>query len=121
MENTDNKKNQQGGWARSPSTLVQLAVSSLPPIDPKFFNVIDGVVDKSAPVAANDMVPSLLGQVGKTVEKFFTGGQMNDATEDPYKAKYLKYKAKYLKLKGGMKGGCMGCGLMTGGDCGCGK
>ena len=92
MENIDNQ--QTGGWARSPATLVQLGISSLPPIDPRFFNAIDGAIDKSAPVPANDLVPNLLGKVGKVVEKFMTGGN------DPYKAKYLKYKAKYLKLKG---------------------
>ena len=92
MNNIDS--NQTGGKAISPSTLVQLAVSSIPPINPNFFNMINSVVDKSAPVPANEMVPSLLGQVGKTVEKFFGAG------EDPYKAKYLKYKTKYLKLKG---------------------
>jgi hypothetical protein len=91
MNNIDS--NQTGGKAISPSTLVQLAVSSVPPINPNFFNMINGVVDGSAPVPANDMVPSLLGQVGKTIEKFIGGG------EDPYKAKYLKYKAKYLQLK----------------------
>ena len=91
MNNIDS--NQTGGKAISPSTLVQLAVSSLPPINPNFFNVINGVVDANAPVPANDMVPSLLGQVGKTIEKFIGGG------EDPYKAKYLKYKQKYIALK----------------------
>jgi hypothetical protein len=89
----NNLVNQTGGKAISPSTLVQLAVSSLPPINPNFFNVINGVVDPNAPVPANDMVPSLLGQVGKTIEKFIGGG------EDPYKAKYLKYKQKYIALK----------------------
>ena len=92
MNNT-NLVNQTGGKAISPSTLVQLAVSSLPPIDPKFFNTIDNIIDNTAPVAANGMIPSLIGQVGKTVEKFIGGG------EDPYKAKYLKYKQKYIDLK----------------------
>jgi len=64
----------------SPSTLVQLAVSSVPPVDPRFFNLVDSVVDTSVPVPAND-IPNM------------TGG-------DYYK-KYLKYKSKYLSLKKG--------------------
>jgi hypothetical protein len=92
MNNIDS--NQTGGKAISPSTLVQLANSSLPPIDPRFFNTIDNIIDKNAPIASNGMIPSLLGQVGKTIEKFFIGGN-----EDPYKKKYLKYKQKYIDLK----------------------
>ena len=65
----------------SPSTLVQLAVSSVPPIDPQFFNLVDSVVDTSVPVPAND-IPNMIGG-------------------DYYYKKYLKYKAKYLSLKKG--------------------
>jgi len=69
--------NQNGGT--SPSTLVQLAVSSVPPVDPRFFNLVDSVVDTSVPVPAND-VPNMMGG-------------------NNYYAKYLKYKGKYLDLK----------------------
>jgi len=67
--------NQNGGT--SPSTLVQLAVGSVPPVDPQFFDLIDSVVDTSVPVPANGMM---------------RGG-------DYYRGKYLKYKQKYLSLK----------------------
>jgi hypothetical protein len=73
--------NQNGGT--SPSTLVQLAVSSLPPVDPGFFNLVDSVVDTSVPVPAND-VPNMMGG-------------------NNYYTKYLKYKAKYTNLVGGRK------------------
>ena len=73
--------NQNGGT--SPSTLVQLAVSSLPPVDPRFFNLVDSVVDTSVPVPAND-VPNMMGG-------------------NNYYTKYLKYKAKYTNLVGGRK------------------
>ena len=61
----------------SPSTLVQLAVGTVPPIDQIFFDLIDSVVDSSVPVPANQSM---------------RGG-------DHYREKYLKYKAKYLALK----------------------
>jgi hypothetical protein len=48
MENIDNQ--QTGGWARSPATLVQHVISSLPPKYPRFFNAIDGTIDQSVPV-----------------------------------------------------------------------
>jgi len=44
----------------SPSTLVQLAVSSVPPIDPRFFDLVNSVVDTSVPVPAND-IPKMIG------------------------------------------------------------
>ncbi len=86
-----------GGWARSPSTLVQLAISSVPPVDPKFFDVIDGVIDKTAPVPSNGLLPQLVENVGQSIEKFFTGGK--EKKDEKYYKKYLKYKSKYLKLK----------------------
>jgi len=67
--------NQTGGT--SPSTLVQLAVGSVPPVDPQFFDLIDSVIDTSVPMPANEMM---------------RGG-------DYYYVKYLKYKAKYLALR----------------------
>jgi hypothetical protein len=67
--------NQTGGT--SPSTLVQLAVGSVPPIDPQFFDLINNFVDTSVPVPANEMM---------------RGG-------DYYREKYLKYKQKYLSLR----------------------
>jgi len=67
----------------SPSTLVQLAVSSLPPVDPKFFDLVNSVVDTSVPVPAND-IPKMIGGT------------------DYYK-KYLKYKSKYITMVGGRK------------------
>ena len=63
----------------SPSTLVQLAVSSVPPIDPRFFDLVNSVVDTSVPVPSN-AVPNMMGG-------------------NNYYAKYLKYKHKYLSLK----------------------
>lgn len=92
---------QSGGWARSPSTLVQLAIGSVPPVDPSFFNTIDGVVDTNVPVPSNQMTVSNIGQVG--------------GVED-YKEKYLKYKAKYLSLKKKLSGGGCACNR-TGGNC----
>jgi len=65
------------GGGTSPSTLVQLVASSLPPIDPSFYNIINEQVVAGIPVPANQH-----------------GGNQNY-----YKNKYLKYKAKYLKLK----------------------
>lgn len=91
---------QSGGWARSPSTLVQLAIGSVPPVDPSFFNSIDGVADPNVPVPANQMTVTNIGQVGG----------------DYYKEKYLKYKAKYLNLKKKMNGGGCSCNR-TGGSC----
>jgi|UniRef100_A0A6C0GZP9 hypothetical protein len=88
----DNKQN--GGWARSPATLVQLAVGSVPRIDPKFFDLVNGVVDNNIPVPANQMVSNLVEVTSKAAEKFFTGGN-----DEKYKQKYLKYKSKYLNLK----------------------
>lgn len=67
----------------SPSTLVQLAVSSLPPVDPKFFDLVNSVVDTSVPVPAN-IIPNMIGGT------------------DYYK-KYLKYKAKYIMVGGRKK------------------
>jgi len=75
----------QVGGARAPSSLIQLAISSIPPVDPRFFDLINGVVDNTAPVPANELVPQLLQRIG--------GG------EDKYKMKYLKYKQKYNQLK----------------------
>jgi len=85
--------NQQIGSGTSPSTLIQLGISSLPPIDPSFFNIVDGIKDITVPVPSNDLVPKLYGVVKQTIENFFSGG------EDPYKIKYFKYKSKYLQLK----------------------
>jgi len=67
----------------SPSTLVQLAVSSLPPIDPKFFDLVNSVVDTSVPMPANN-IPNMIGGT------------------DYYK-KYLKYKTKYIMVGGRKK------------------
>ena len=75
----------QDGGARAPSSLIQLAISSIPPVDPRFFDLMNGVVDNTVPVPANELVPQLLQRVG--------GG------EDRYKMKYLKYKQKYIDLK----------------------
>ena len=80
--------NQDGG-GRAPSSLIQLAISSMPPIDPRFFDVINGIVDNTAPVPANELVPQLLQRVG--------GGETLDTQK--YKMKYLKYKKKYIDLK----------------------
>lgn len=92
---------QSGGWARSPSTLVQLAIGSVPPVDPGFFNTIDGVADPNVPVPSNQMTVSNIGQVGGA---------------DGYKEKYLKYKAKYLSLKKKLSGGGCACNRV-GGNC----
>jgi hypothetical protein len=75
----------QAGGGRAPSSLIQLAISSIPPVDPKFFDLMNGIVDNTVPVPANELVPQLLQRVG--------GG------EDKYKMKYLKYKIKYTHLK----------------------
>ena len=90
---------QSGGWARSPSTLVQLAIGSVPPVDPSFFNTIDGVADPNVPVPSNQMTVTNIGQDG-----------------GDYKEKYLKYKAKYLSLKKKLSGGSCSCNR-TGGNC----
>jgi len=101
-----------GGWARSPSTLVQLAVGSVPPVDPKFFNIIDGIIDGSVPVPSNQLMPQIVSQV----EKFFTGGNQH---EDKYYDKYIKYKNKYQQLKNKLHNkNCPDCKHLTGG-CGC--
>ena len=71
------------GSARSPSTLIQLSVASLPPINPSFYDNINQVADVNAPVPANELVPMNRGQLGG----------------DPYYKKYMKYKLKYLRLK----------------------
>jgi len=116
--------NIKGGWARSPSTLVQLAISSVPPVDPKFFDVIDGVIDKTAPVPSNQLIPGVMEKIGNTLESFLTGGN-EEKREDKYYKKYLKYKAKYLKLKEELdklkakqKGGCSSCSMVGGCNCG---
>lgn len=101
---------QSGGWARSPSTLVQLAVGSVPPVDPSFFNTIDGVADPNVPVPSNQMTVTNIGQVGGNdgySERVYTEG---------YKEKYLKYKAKYLSLKKKISGGGCACNRV-GGNC----
>jgi hypothetical protein len=63
------------GGGTSPSTLVQLAASSLPPIDPSFYNIMNEQVVAGIPIPANQH-----------------GGSY-------FKEKYEKYKAKYLGLK----------------------
>jgi hypothetical protein len=75
----------QDGGGRAPSSLIQLAISSIPPVNPRFFDLMNGIVDNTVPVPANELVPQLLQRVG--------GG------EDKYKMKYLKYKQKYIDLK----------------------
>ena len=71
------------GNGTSPSTLIQLSVASLPPIDPSFYQNLNQTIDTNAPVPANEMVPMNRGQLGG----------------DPYYKKYMKYKFKYLALK----------------------
>jgi hypothetical protein len=75
----------QAGGGRAPSSLIQLAISSIPPVNPRFFDLMNGIIDNTVPVPANELVPQLLQRVG--------GG------EDKYKMKYLKYKQKYNQLK----------------------
>ena len=71
------------GSGTSPSTLIQLSVASLPPINPTFYQNIDQIIDTNAPVPANEMVPMNRGQLGGKY----------------YYEKYMKYKMKYLALK----------------------
>ena len=75
----------QDGSGRAPSSLIQLAISSIPPVNPRFFDLMNGIIDNTVPVPANELVPQLLQRVG--------GGG------DKYKMKYLKYKQKYNQLK----------------------
>jgi len=77
----------QAGGGRAPSSLIQLAISSIPPVNPRFFDLINGIIDNTVPVPANELVPQLLQRVG--------GG----GGKDKYKMKYLKYKQKYIDLK----------------------
>lgn len=71
------------GNGTSPSTLIQLSISSLPSIDPSFYQNINQTIDTNAPVPANEMIPMNRGQLGGNY----------------YYNKYMKYKAKYLALK----------------------
>ena len=71
------------GNGTSPSTLIQLSVSALPPIDPSFYENINQTIDPNAPLPANELVPMTRGQYGGNY----------------YYKKYMKYKAKYLRLK----------------------
>jgi len=71
------------GSGTSPSTLIQLSVAALPPINPSFYQNMNQIADVNAPVPANELVPMNRGQLGG----------------DPYYKKYMKYKAKYLRLK----------------------
>ena len=43
----------QLGSGMSPSTLIQLAASSVPPVPPSFYNAISEVVSSDIPVPAN--------------------------------------------------------------------
>jgi hypothetical protein len=72
--------NLNGGKAMSPSTLIQLATTSVPPINPSFYDTINETIVTDVPQPANQY--GLLQNGG-----------------DKYYKKYLKYKAKYLKLK----------------------
>jgi hypothetical protein len=74
------EKNFFGGRATSPSTLTQLNISSVPPIKPDFYDIINETINKDVPQPANQFM---------NIQK---GG-------DKYYLKYMKYKSKYLKLK----------------------
>lgn len=74
------------GNGTSPSTLIQLTASSLPPIDPLFYQTIDQTIDNNVPIPANEINHVSISQLGGKYESVY------------YK-KYMKYKQKYIALK----------------------
>ena len=74
------------GNGTSPSTLIQLATASLPPIDSSFYQTIDQTIDNNVPMPANEINHANINQLGGKYQNLY------------YK-KYMKYKQKYIALK----------------------